>query len=51
MVEQSENANYTPNPEQVRRLCEYSMEVAQSASNEKEWYEAIKAKALNWLAA
>ena len=51
MLEQSGKANYTPNPEQVRRLCEYSMRTAQSASNEKEWYEAIKSKALNWLVA
>lgn len=51
MVEQSGKADYTPNPDQVRSLCEYSMKAAQSASSEKEWYEAIKAKALNWLAA
>ena len=51
MVEQSGKADYSPNPEQVRRLCEYSMIIAQSASNEKEWYEAVKTKALNWLAA
>lgn len=51
MVEQSEKADYTPNPEQVKRLCEFSMIAAQSASNEKEWYEAVKSKALNWLAA
>lgn len=51
MVEQSGKADYSPNPEQVRRLCEYSMKIAQSASNEKEWYEAVKTKALNWLAA
>jgi len=51
MVEQSGKASYTPNPEQVKRLCEYSMEVAQSANSEKEWYDAVKNKALNWLAA
>lgn len=51
MVEQSGKADYTPNPDQVRSLCEYSMKAAQAASSEKEWYEAVKAKALNWLAA
>lgn len=51
MVEQSERANYIPNPDRVRRLCEYSMEVAQTATDEKEWYEAVKARALNWLVA
>ena len=51
MVEQSGNASYTPNPEQVRRLCEYSMQAAESAKDEKEWYQAVRNKALNWLAA
>lgn len=51
MVEQSGKADYTPSPDKVRSLCEYSMKVAQAASSEKEWYEAVKAKALNWLAA
>lgn len=51
MVEQSGKADYTPSPDKVRSLCEYSMKVAQAALSEKEWYEAVKAKALNWLAA
>ena len=51
MVEQSGKAPYEPNPEQIRRLCQYSMKVAQSASNEFEWYQAIRDKALNWLIA
>lgn len=49
MVEQSGTAQYIPNPEQIRRLCEFSMQAAQAASSEKEWYEAVKNKALNWL--
>ncbi len=51
MVEQSGKASYTPNPEQVKKLCEFSMSAAQNAANETEWYEAIKEKALDWLAA
>ena len=51
MVEQSGKASYEPNPDQVRRLCQYSMKVAQSASSEAEWYQAIRNKALNWLTA
>lgn len=51
MVEQSEKVNYIPNPDRVRSLCEYSMKVAQVATDEKEWYEAVKARALNWLVA
>ncbi|MBE6547506.1 MAG: AlwI family type II restriction endonuclease [Ruminococcaceae bacterium] len=51
MVEQSGKVDYTPNPDQVRSLCEYSMKAAQAASSEKEWYAAVKARALNWLTA
>ena len=51
MVEQSGNANYEPSPDQVHKFCKYSMEVAQTVNNETEWYEKIKEKALNWLAA
>lgn len=48
MIEQSGKAKYVPNPEQVRKLCKYSMDVAQKAKNESEWYNEIKNKALNW---
>ncbi len=51
MVEQSGNAPYTPNPAQLRNLCEYSMKAAEAAKDEQEWYQAIRDKALNWLAA
>ena len=51
MVELSGKATNTPNPDKVRELCEYSLEVAKSSEDEKEWYEAVKNKALNWLAA
>lgn len=51
MVEQSGKATYEPSPEQVHKFCKYSMEVAKSVNNEMEWYEKIKSKALDWLAA
>ena len=51
MVEQSGNVNYEPSPEQVRKFCKYSLDVAKSVNNEMEWYEKIKSKALDWLAA
>lgn len=51
MIEQSEKVDYAPNPEQLRSLCEYSMQAVEFASSEKEWYEAVKNKALNWLSA
>jgi AlwI restriction endonuclease. len=51
MVELSGKVDYIPNPEQVRQFCEFSRETAEKASNEIEWYEAVKSKALNWLVA
>lgn len=51
MVEQSGKATYDPSPEQVHKFCKYSMEVAKSVNNEMEWYEKIRSKALDWLAA
>lgn len=51
MVEQSGKATYEPSPEQVHKFCKYSMEVAKSVNNEMEWYEKIRSKALDWLAA
>ena len=49
MVEQSFRAGYTPNSEQIKALFEYSLQQAKESNDEKEWYEKIKAKALNWL--
>lgn len=49
MVEQSYRAEYVPNPQQVKRLFEYSLEQAKIAHDEKEWYAKVKDKALNWL--
>lgn len=50
MVEQSGKATYTPSPSQVKQLCEYSMQIAETSKDEIEWYQAIKDKAMNWLA-
>ena len=49
MVEQSFRAGYTPNSGQIKALFEYSLQQAKESNDEKEWYEKIKAKALNWL--
>lgn len=49
MVEQSYQAGYVPNPEQIKRIFDYSHELAQNATDENEWYAKIKEKALNWL--
>lgn len=49
MLEDSYKADYTPNPQQVRQLFEYSKKLAKNSENETIWYEQITAKALNWL--
>ena len=49
MVEQSYRAGYVPNPEQVKGIFDYSMELVKMSKDENEWYEKIKEKALNWL--
>lgn len=50
MLEDSYKANYTPNPLQVRRLFSFSESIASSCNDEKEWFESVINKALNWLA-
>ncbi|MDO4164559.1 MAG: AlwI family type II restriction endonuclease [Bacteroides sp.] len=49
MLEDSRKASYVPQPQQVKRLFEYSNEVAARCDNENVWYEQIMAKAMNWL--
>ena len=49
MVEQSRRAGYIPNPKQVKKIFEYSLEQAKVSKDENEWYNKIKEKALDWL--
>lgn len=49
MLEQSYRADYTPNPEQIKGIFEYSVEQAENALDENEWYAKIKDKVLSWL--
>lgn len=49
MVEQSYQVEYTPNPKQVKRIFEYSLEQAKISHDENEWYSKVKNKVLNWL--
>lgn len=51
MLTNSYKATYQPNPAQVKSLFDYSLEVAEKADNEVEWYTKITEKALNWLSA
>lgn len=49
MLEDSYKATYTPNPEQVRRFFEHSIEVVKTSKDEQEWYEVMKDSATHWL--
>lgn len=49
MIEDSYNANYTPDSINIRRFFERSNEIANSVENEVEWYNRITQTALNWL--
>lgn len=49
MLEDSYNANYTPNPTHIKRFFERSKELAMNLNNEKEWYQAITQEAMQWL--
>ncbi len=50
MVRQSAKAGSKPTPAHIRALCEFSAQTALGAESEREWYEAVRAKALDWLA-
>ncbi len=49
MVEDSYNVAYIPTPKNIKQFFEYSATIANSSSDEKDWYEKIKNKALHWL--
>lgn len=48
MVENSCKAAYAPNPKQVKAFFIHSISAAEKSNDEKEWFEAVKEKALNW---
>lgn len=49
MVKQSYQAEYIPNPKQIKDIFEYSIKQAKLATDENDWYKKVKEKALNWL--
>lgn len=49
MLEDSYNADYIPNSQQVRNFFEYSNELAKKCENEIQWFEEIQKAAINWL--
>lgn len=49
MIVDSHNASYVPEPRHVKRFFERSNELANSTSNEVDWYNRITNEALNWL--
>jgi hypothetical protein len=51
MVEDSNNADYVPEPKHIQRFFERSNELANTTTSEVEWYNGITNEALNWLTA
>lgn len=49
MITASYNANYQPSPNKVKELFEYSEKIAETSSDEIEWYKKLTEKAYNWL--
>lgn len=49
MVEDSYKSDYEPNPSKVKCFFEYSVKLANQCGDERDWYDGIKEKALNWL--
>ena len=49
MVQDSHNADYTPEPRHVQRFFQRSNELANSTNNEVDWFNGITQEALNWL--
>lgn len=50
MVDASHRESYVPKPEHVRKFFEHSNELARTTNNERDWYDGMTQKALNWLA-
>lgn len=51
MVDQTSKCGYTPDSEQIKRLCEYAKAQANDSADEKEWFDEVQKKAKEWLAA
>lgn len=49
MLTQAKNCGSIPAPQKIKDFCQYSMHIAECASDEEAWYEAISKKAENWL--
>ena len=51
MIEKAHSAGYVPNPDNIRSFCEYARKMANEKNTDQDWYEAVKQKAEDWLAA
>ena len=49
MLEDSYNASYLPNPENIKAFFETSNILAENTEDEKTWYNKMSEKAMNWL--
>lgn len=51
MIESSYSVRYTPTPEHIKHLYDYTVQAINEAEDEVEWYHKIKTMAENWLSA
>lgn len=51
MVENSYSAKFVPTPLHIRELFEYAQKSVEESFDEKQWFNAMQDKALNWLVA
>lgn len=51
MIENSYSAKFVPTPLHIKELFEYAQKSVEESSDEKQWFNSIQDKALNWLVA
>ncbi len=51
MVENSYSAKFIPTPQHIKELFDYAQQAAEESSDEKQWFDSLQDKALNWLVA
>ena len=51
MVYRTSKCGYTPDSEQIKKLCEYAKVQANNSADEKVWFDEVQKKAKEWLAA
>ena len=51
MIENSYSAKFTPTPLHIKELFDYAQKAVDESPDERQWFNSIQDKALNWLVA